>query len=159
MVNRIVLNNISYHGKGAIQEIVNEVKTNGSALVCCNRPGSAEIRCDSKGDRYSGQRRHCIHGLLEDQAQSHHPECAGGCSGFSGVRSGCHCCHRRRLFYGYRKGDRHYHYQSGICGCAFSGGRCADEESRCSHHCSSHNSRYSSRGNHQLRYHRCRKKT
>ena len=29
MVNRIVLNNISYHGKGAIQEIVNEVKTNG----------------------------------------------------------------------------------------------------------------------------------
>ena len=29
MANRIVLNNISYHGKGAIQEIVNEVKTNG----------------------------------------------------------------------------------------------------------------------------------
>ena len=29
MANRIVLNNISYHGKGAIQEIVSEVKNNG----------------------------------------------------------------------------------------------------------------------------------
>ena len=29
MANRIVLNNISYHGKGAIQEIVSEVKSNG----------------------------------------------------------------------------------------------------------------------------------
>ncbi len=36
MVNRIVLNEISYHGKGAIQEIANEVKAHGfkKAFVC-----------------------------------------------------------------------------------------------------------------------------
>ena len=32
MANRIVLNNISYHGKGAIQEIVSEVKSNLSLI-------------------------------------------------------------------------------------------------------------------------------
>lgn len=43
MANRIVLNNISYHGKGAIQEIVSEVKATatGTCLlqqirICCN---------------------------------------------------------------------------------------------------------------------------
>ncbi|MDY4519182.1 MAG: iron-containing alcohol dehydrogenase, partial [Candidatus Spyradocola sp.] len=36
MANRIVLNEISYHGKGAIQEIANEVKAHGfqKAFVC-----------------------------------------------------------------------------------------------------------------------------
>ncbi|MBO7048624.1 MAG: iron-containing alcohol dehydrogenase, partial [Spirochaetia bacterium] len=36
MANRITLNQTSYHGKGAIKEIVNEVKTHGwkKALVC-----------------------------------------------------------------------------------------------------------------------------
>ena len=36
MANRIVLNETSYHGKGAIQEIANEVKNRGfkKCLVC-----------------------------------------------------------------------------------------------------------------------------
>ena len=36
MANRIVLNETSYHGKGAIKEIINEVKTRGlnKAFVC-----------------------------------------------------------------------------------------------------------------------------
>ena len=36
MANRIVLNEISYHGKGAIAEIANEVKAHGfaKAFVC-----------------------------------------------------------------------------------------------------------------------------
>ena len=36
MANRIVLNEISYHGKGAIQEIATEVKAHGfqKAFVC-----------------------------------------------------------------------------------------------------------------------------
>ena len=36
MANRITLNQTSYHGKGAINEIVNEVKTHGwkKAFVC-----------------------------------------------------------------------------------------------------------------------------
>lgn len=38
MANRIVLNETSYHGKGAIKEIINEVKTRGlnKAFVCSN---------------------------------------------------------------------------------------------------------------------------
>lgn len=37
MANRIMLNQTSYHGAGAIKEIPNEVKTNGfsKALICC----------------------------------------------------------------------------------------------------------------------------
>ena len=36
MANRIVLNGVSYHGKGAIQEIPNEAKAHGctKAFVC-----------------------------------------------------------------------------------------------------------------------------
>ncbi len=39
MANRIVLNNISYHGKGAIKEIVNEAKARGfQHIFVCTDP-------------------------------------------------------------------------------------------------------------------------
>lgn len=49
MANRIVLNNISYHGKGAIQNIVIEVKNRGfkKAFVCTD-PGLIEFKVSNK---------------------------------------------------------------------------------------------------------------
>lgn len=49
MANRIVLNNISYHGQGAIKEIVNEVKQRGfkHAFVCSD-PSLIEFKVTTK---------------------------------------------------------------------------------------------------------------
>ena len=51
MANRIMLNETSYHGAGAVQEIATEVKARGfSKALVCTDAGSDEIRCDCKGD-------------------------------------------------------------------------------------------------------------
>lgn len=47
MANRIMLNQTSYHGAGAIQEIVNEAKAHGfKKSVRMLRPGSGKIQCN-----------------------------------------------------------------------------------------------------------------
>lgn len=40
MANRIILNQTSYHGAGAIKELPTEVKSRGlkKALICCGAP-------------------------------------------------------------------------------------------------------------------------
>ena len=46
MANRIMLNQTSYHGAGAIQELPAEVKSRGlkKALICCGPTLSASRR-------------------------------------------------------------------------------------------------------------------
>ena len=53
MANRIMLNETSYHGSGAIQEIATEAKAHGfkKALVCSD-PDLNQISSYSKGNRY-----------------------------------------------------------------------------------------------------------
>lgn len=49
MANRINLNQTSFHGAGAINEIAAEVKIRGlkKALVCSD-PGSDQIQCNNE---------------------------------------------------------------------------------------------------------------
>ena len=54
MANRIVLNETSYHGAGAIKEIANEVK------VRMFRSGSDQIWRNQKGDRCPGRGWSCL---------------------------------------------------------------------------------------------------
>ena len=58
MANRIMLNQTSYHGAGAIQELPAEVKSRGlkKALICCGPDSSASRRYRPR-DRCSGCRR------------------------------------------------------------------------------------------------------
>ena len=45
MANRIVLNTISYHGKGAVENIVPELTARGYHKgLCLLRPGPSQIR-------------------------------------------------------------------------------------------------------------------
>ena len=53
MSNRLVLNETSYHGAGAIQEIANEAKGRGfkKAFVCSRILRSDQAWCDQESDR------------------------------------------------------------------------------------------------------------
>ena len=50
MADRIVLNSISYHGHGAIENIVPELTARGykKAFVCSD-PRPDQVRCDQEG--------------------------------------------------------------------------------------------------------------
>lgn len=60
MANRIMLNQTSYHGAGAIAEIVTEAKAHASGSIRMFRSGSDQVRCDRKGNRSAGQGRSCL---------------------------------------------------------------------------------------------------
>ena len=54
MANRFVLNETSYHGKGAIKEIATEVKARGfKKCFVCSDPDLIKFGVTKKGDRYS----------------------------------------------------------------------------------------------------------
>ena len=55
MANRIMLNQTSYHGAGAIAEIVTEAKAHAfrKAFVCSD-PDLIKFGCDRKGNRSAG---------------------------------------------------------------------------------------------------------
>ena len=65
MANRIMLNQTSYHGAGAIAEIATEAKAHGfkKALVCSD-PDLIKIQCYFQSNRYLRQRRTCLRNLL-----------------------------------------------------------------------------------------------
>ena len=54
MANRIMLNETSYHGAGAIEEIANEAKAHDfKKSFCMFRSRSDQIWCDKESDRCS----------------------------------------------------------------------------------------------------------
>ena len=58
MANRIMLNQTSYHGAGAIQEIANEAKAHGFKKgVRMFRPGSRKIQGYRQSNRHSDRKR------------------------------------------------------------------------------------------------------
>ena len=74
MASRIVLNTISYHGHGAIENIVPELTARGykKAFVCSD-PDLIKFGVTKKVT----DRRLCLQRLQRDQAQPHHPERSG----------------------------------------------------------------------------------
>ena len=70
MVSRIVLNTISYHGKGAIEKIPEELQARGykKAFVCSD-PDLLKFGVTQKGDGSSGQGRLPVFRLQRDQAE------------------------------------------------------------------------------------------
>ena len=61
MANRIVLNETSYHGAGAIAEIANEAKTRGfQEGFRMFRSRSDQIWRNQEGDRCTGRCRSCL---------------------------------------------------------------------------------------------------
>ena len=103
MANRIVLNETSYHGAGAIAEIAGVAKSRGfkKAFVCSD-PDLIKFNVTGK-----------VTSVLEDagldyeiysdiKPNPHHRERADRRGSLQGFRRGLHHRHRRRLLYGYR---------------------------------------------------------
>lgn len=64
MANRIMLNQTSYHGAGAIAEIATEAKAHGFKKLLYVLTGSDQIQCYFQSNRYLRQRRTCLRNLL-----------------------------------------------------------------------------------------------
>ena len=72
-VNRFVLNGISYHGKGAIQEIPGIVSAKGvKKAFIASDPDLVKFGITKKSHRPAGRQRHALLRLLRHQAQPHH---------------------------------------------------------------------------------------
>ena len=135
MADRIVLNAISYHGHGAIENIVPELQARGfaKAFVCSDPDlikfgvtGKVTALLDAAGFAYSV--------YSEIKPNPHHPERAGRRGRLQGRGGGLHRGHRRWLGHGYRQGHRHHHQQPRVCRRALAGGRRAHEKARRVHH-------------------------
>ena len=110
MADRIVLNTISYHGHGAIENIVPELTARGyqKAFVCSDPDlirfgvtGKVTALLDAAGFAYAV--------YSEIKPNPHHPERPGRRGGLPGCRGRLHRGHRRRLGHGHRQGHRHHH--------------------------------------------------
>lgn len=66
MANRFILNETSYHGAGAIKEIVNEAKGRGykKAFVCSD-PDLVKFGVTGKVTEALGRGRTCIRAIFE----------------------------------------------------------------------------------------------
>ena len=78
MADRIVLNTISYHGHGAIENIVPELTARGykKAFVCSD-PDLIKFGVTKKSHRPAGCCKLRLRCLQRDQAQPHHRQRAG----------------------------------------------------------------------------------
>ena len=109
MANRIMLNQTSYHGAGAIEEIVNEAKAHAfqKAFVCSD-PDLIKFGVTGK-----------VTGLLDKEGLAYevysdikaNPTIEKRCGCFQGIR--CRLYHRHRwwFFHGYLQSYRYHHCQ------------------------------------------------
>ena len=128
MVNRIMLNETSYHGAGAVQEIATEVKARGfrKALVCTG-PDLMKFGVTAK-----------VTDVLDAAGFPYEI--------FSDIKANPtieNDRHRRRFIDGYMQGYRYHHKQPGIRGRQEPGGRCAYEKAVRSYHSCADNGRNS----------------
>ena len=110
---RVVLNETSYHGKGAIKEIATEIGARGFAKAfVCSDPDLIRFGVtkkvtdvlDGAGIPYE------IYSNIKPN-----PTIENVQSGVEEEWRRLHRCHRRRLFHGHRKGDRYHYYQPRVC--------------------------------------------
>lgn len=115
MANRIMLNQTSYHGAGAIAEIVNEAKAHDykKAFVCSD-PDLIKFQVSTKVTDLLDQAGLSYEIYSNIKANPTIENVQTGVAAFKKIRSGLYHCNRRRIFYGYGKSDRHYHRKSGI---------------------------------------------
>uniref|UniRef100_UPI003FF0680C iron-containing alcohol dehydrogenase n=1 Tax=Gemmiger formicilis TaxID=745368 RepID=UPI003FF0680C len=89
MASRIVLNTISYHGHGAIENIVPELTARGykKAFVCSD-PDLIKFGVTKKVTDLLDAAA-CLQRLQRDQAQPHHPERSGRRCRFKAAEADC----------------------------------------------------------------------
>ena len=160
MVNRFVLNGISYHGAGAIKEIPGIIKSKGfkKAFVASD-PDLVKFGVTAKVTDLLDQE-----GLAYEIYSDIKPNPT-----IENVKSGVAAYKASGADYMITIGGGSSMDTGKAIGIiinnpefadvrSFSGGRCSHEEqNRIYHRCSDH-SRHSCRGNHQLRHHRCGEK-
>ena len=159
MANRINLNQTSYHGAGAIEEIANEAKAHGfkKAFVCSD-PDLVKFHVTSK-----------VTDILEKNGLAYEL--------YSDIKPNPTIENVQHGVQAFKDSEADYLIAIGggssmdtskaigiiIANPEFEDVRIWKVQLRPGNlvyrSCSSDNSRYSSRGNYQLRYHRCRKKT
>ena len=114
MANRIMLNETSYHGAGAIQEIATEAKAHGfqKAFVCSD-PDLIKFGVTKKVTDVLDKNGLCMRFIpISNQIQPSRMSSTG--TGIQGFRCRLPHCNRRRLFHGYFQSHRYHHCQSGI---------------------------------------------
>ena len=115
MANRIMLNETSYHGAGAIQEIAAEAKARAfkKAFVCSD-PDLIKFGVTGKVTDVLDKAGLAYEIYSDIKANPTIEKCTEWCCRIQSCQSRLHCCNWRRFFYGYRKGNRYYHCKSGI---------------------------------------------
>ena len=112
MANRIMLNETSYHGAGAIQEIATEAKAHGfqKAFVCSD-PDLIKFGVTKKVTDVL-DKNGLVYEIYSDIKPN--PTIQNVQHGVQGFRCRLPHCNRRRLFHGYFQSHRYHHCQSGI---------------------------------------------
>ena len=110
MADRIVLNTISYHGHGAIENIVPELTARGyqKAFVCSDPDlirfgvtGKVTALLDAAGFAYA------VYSEIKPNPTIQNVQ--DGVAAFQAAGADCIVGHRRRLGHGHRQGHRHHH--------------------------------------------------
>ena len=114
MANRIMLNETSYHGSGAIQEIATEAKAHGfkKALVCSD-PDLIKFGVTAKVTDILDKNGLEYELYSEIKPNPTIDNVKHGVETFKKSGALPHC-NRRRLFYGYIKGNRYHHRKPGV---------------------------------------------
>ena len=111
MANRIMLNQTSYHGAGAIAEIVTEAKAHAfrKAFVCSDPDlikfgvtGKVTDLLDKEGLAYE---------IYSDIKANPTIDNVKWCGCFQSIRRRLYHRHRRRFLHGYLQSHRHHHCQ------------------------------------------------
>ena len=110
-----MLNQTSYHGAGAIAEIVNEAKAHDykKAFVCSD-PDLIKFQVSTKVTDLLDQAGFPTRFIPTSRQNPRLRTLRTGVAAFKNP-SGLYYCNRRRIFYGCgKKRSRHYHRKSGI---------------------------------------------
>lgn len=114
MANRIMLNQTSYHGAGAIAEIATEAKAHGfkKALVCSD-PDLIKFNVTSKVTDILDKEGLAYEIYSDIKANPTIENVQHGVQAFKNSGADYHR-NRRRIFYGYFQSNRYHHRKPGI---------------------------------------------
>ena len=115
MANRIMLNETSYHGAGAIKEIATEAKARAfKKAFICSDPDLIQFGVTGKVTSVLEEAGLAYEMYSDIKANPTIENVQNGVKAFQSGKRRLYCCNRRRLFNGYRKGNRHYYRKLGI---------------------------------------------
>ena len=110
MANRIMLNETSYHGAGAIKEIATEAKARAfKKAFICSDPDLIQFGVTGKVTSVLEEAGLAYEMYSDIKANPTIENVQNGVKAFKAGKRRLYCCNRRRLFNGYRKGNRHYY--------------------------------------------------